>query len=161
MTQNDFFRDVTLPALGLTVTIRKVDTKAIGERAALDVLGSGEQADLPDDVITQFQKLSGQAALTPELLRQVLAMGERSNRYLVQESVVSLPDLLTAYRATGDERDFGMGPDFAALLAAIREHNGIEEVAAQTTLQGLAGLLKAGQQEAKVSKLPRSKARRK
>lgn len=136
-----FFAQITLPALGVAATIRLVDVPGISQQAALDVLTGGDQADLAGDVTETLQRLSQSEAMTPAVLRQVMAAAERVNRELVQAAVVDLPGLLAAYQATGEERDMGMGPDFAALLSAIWAHNGVPEVPAQTALQGLAGML--------------------
>lgn len=154
MTKANFFRDVTLPALGYTATIRKVDAAAISERVTLEVFTSGEGVELSEDATDHFQRLAQSKNLTPDLLGKVFAASEQINRQLVFESVVDLPALLTAYRATGQERDYGMGPDYAALLAEIRAHNGIEDVPTQISLQGLAAALP----QAKAP--PKSKAKR-
>ena len=146
---SDFFVQVNLPALPYTATIRLVDVPGISQAAALDVLTSGEQADLGEDVSETLQRLSQSETLTPAVLRQVMAAAERVNRELVHAAVVDLPGLLAAYRATGEERDMGMGPDFAVLLGAIRTHNGVPDVPAQTALQGLAGMLGAPEAGAK------------
>lgn len=154
-----FFAQVALPALGVNATIRLVDVQGISQQAALDVLTSGEQADLTEDVTEILQRLGQSDTLTPGVLRQVMAAGERANREVVRAAVVDLPELLGQYRATGEERDMGMGPDFAVLLGAIRAHNGAPEVPTQTALQGLAGLL--GQPEAAEAEKPKPTRRKK
>lgn len=123
---SDFFRKVDLPANGYTVTIRKVDVSAVQQKATLEALVDGAIVELGEDVLAAVDRLGMSQTLTPDLLKQVLAAGERINQQMIRESVVDWDGLLSAYKATGLERDFGLGPDFNVLIAAINEHNGIQ-----------------------------------
>ncbi|MVN88640.1 hypothetical protein GO986_18040 [Deinococcus sp. HMF7620] len=136
-----FFKDVLLPGMDLTVTIRKADMQAIMQGATLAAFAGryaqagAEHANKGGELLKSIMNSQGRPNElsdedTPEALALIAQASEQGNRDLVRESLVEpeFEELLARYRGKETHRTFGMGPDFTVLVNAIREHSGVKPV---------------------------------
>lgn len=136
-----FFQDVHLPAMDLTVTIRKADMQQIMQGATLAAFSGryakagAENANRGAEMLKSIMSSSGRVddlseEDTPEALMLITEASEQGNRELIREALVEpeFSELLAMYRGKETHRTFGMGPDFTTLVNAIREHSGAKPV---------------------------------
>lgn len=132
-----FFTEVDLPAMGITVRIRKVDTQVLttastgsilaGAHAQVGAENAAEGGVLLRSLMDDTQRPDDATLQDAAILIQV---SQAANRRMVQQAVKSpsYPDLLALYESDGADDDMGMGSDYTVLLNAIREHSGIKAV---------------------------------
>lgn len=138
-----FFKDVHLPAMDLTVTIRKADIQTIMQGATLAAFSGryarlgAEHAAKGAEMLKSLMNSQGRPdglsdEDTPEALALITEASEQAHRDLVREALVEpeFEQLLAQYRGKETHRTFGMGPDFMTLVNAIREHSGVKAVTA-------------------------------